>query len=522
MKVSSIIKGLIFSSLMAVSVSGCSGKAITLEEVDPYRLMSNYRDLRISGTGYSGEQFTGEDIFDEEEEEIYTKWTVKDVKALVVPVDFTDYPSSLFGSEDHSRGLLDKVMFAEEGDPALNWYSLAAYYKSSSFGQCNISGTVAPWWHTNVASSSITKTDTGYASQLAVQIQDYYRSTAHHDGINLADYDANQDGLVDTIIMIYSAPITTTGEVWWAFCSSVSGAYGIYTPDGSKEGVNRYFWASIKFLFEKGSRSYYSNEEIAAGTAIPDAHTMTHEYGHCLSLPDYYDTDYSNTSPIGALDMMDNNIGDHNIFSKTLYGWVAPKRIAGTKGSLKVTLKSSTTTGDAIIIPAPNEWNNTYLDQYLVVEFITPEGVAKKDGDEPYLGYYPRYFTKAGIRILHVDARLGSWGSGYSFKGYTWTTTRGDSNYIDFAADNTPSRSAYSDYKLIEILPATGKTQKQRGGSAADDTCLYLEGSYFGSHGVFNNYKFNGIDGTQNKAFGFKIHVDKINGNESATITISR
>ena len=525
---------------MVLSLTGCDKNALKVVKTDPYSYQSNYRDLRIDGMHLSGEQFTDNIKTKKNGEELHN-WVVGDVRALVVPVDFTDYPSSLFGNtEEESRESLRKIMFG--GPEETEWYSLSEYYKSSSFGKCNVTGVVAPWFHTEIASTEVptekndkgkTVPSTAYARQLAIKLQKYFRGNkiVGQDGkeYNLADFDANKDGLVDTLIMLYTPKITTTGELWWAFCSSVSGAYGKYTEDGKLEGMNRFFWASFNFLYEKGNGKYYTAEEIKNGTAKADAHTMTHEFGHCLSLPDYYVTDYNGDdySGLGSLDMMDYNIGDHNAYSKMMYGWINPRRVQGKKGSVKVKLKSTTTTGDVIIIPAVDEWNNTLLDQYLMVEFLTPEGVAKKDGEEKYLGSYPLYYSKAGVRITHVDARMGVFtysSNKYVFAGYTGSTkTELDNSYVSTAASNTATDSAFPAYKEIELLPATGQTMKslhEKGDPASDD-CLYIEGDSFGMNGKWENFKLNGTDGSQEKDFGFKIRVDKIKGNDYAQLTIS-
>ena len=528
MKHKTVFKALLLASLMCTSLTGCTGGKINLIQVDPYTLSANHRNMRINGGYASGEQYT--ELMNDEYQ---TTYAITNVKALVVPVDFPDMPMSTYGTEEHVHDILEKAVFGSGDDN--KWFSLSEYYESTSFGKCHVSGTVMPTftYDKTVAELNKNKKATGTAALIANRIVEKYKES--DSPINLADYDANQDGFVDSIIMIYSAPITTTGELWWAFCSSVGGAFGKYTKDGKMEGANRFFWASMRFLFEKPADErtsqndlYYSNADIASGKVKPDAHTLTHEYGHVLSLPDYYITDYntSDYSALGGVDMMDYNVGDHNAFSKMMLGWINPRRVEGKSGKVTVEMKSTTKTGDTIIIPAPGEWNNTYLDQYLVIEFLTPEGVAKPDGDSAYLGYYPKYFSKAGIRITHVDARMGvrSYsGNAWQFTGYTWSTTApSNQSYVYFAADNTATDSCFPAYKLIEIMPAKGGTQKQRGGAAADDTSLYYAGDVFGAKGVHSDFKFNGQDGTQNVKFGYKITVNAINGNESAKITISR
>lgn len=501
-----------------------------LVQVDPYEYSTTYRAMRIYGSGYAAEQYT------EYQQDGKKKYAINDVRALVVPVDFTDYPAEdlPLGAEG-TKEQIAQMVFGDSEE--IEWYSLAGYYESSSYGQCHVTGDVIDWFHIDSTVGAYAKEySTGGADKVAIAIQDEYHKKYSdakliddQEGMekyDLRKYDANKDGFVDSIIMIYSAPITTTGELQWAFCSSVGGAFGKYSP--TREGANRYFWASYWFFFEKYLNKYKIPadlpDKIRAGEATMDAHTLTHEYGHVLGMPDYYITDYatSDFDGMGYLDMMDYNIGDHNAASKSWYGWIDPYYVTG---SVKTTIRSTTTTGDCIIIPIEGNYKNTLMDQYIMIEFLTPEGVAEYDGTHAYGGNYPLYYNEAGIRVIHVDARLGLYTYNSStqdwvFSGFTASTNKSDGTYISTACDNTASRSCYPSYKLLEILPSDGKSIKTKG--QATNACLFHEGDAFGENGVYENYMMHDVSGGRTVPLGFKFSIDKINGNDSAEITITK
>ena len=548
MKKSSVLVSVLLAGL-SFSLLGCNGnknpyKAENLKRVDPTAYETTWRSMRINGSGYTAEQYSSIAV-QKEDGTTGKKYAITDVKALVIPVDFTDYPaeSMPLGAEG-TREQLQTVMFGEEDD--LEWYSLASYYKSSSFGQCNITGTVGDWYHTEMTSkaykakySTSTSQDGTAGSQAAANaIEEMYhkkyqaaKDNGDEEGMakyDLTQYDANKDGYVDSLIMIYTAPITTTGELWWAFCWSVSGAWGKYNP--TMEGMNRFFWASYWFFFDAYLENYKVPKDlpgkIQRGEAQMDAHTMTHEYGHVLSMPDYYITDYSSSDydGMGYLDMMDYNIGDHNAASKSWYGWIEPYYPVG---STKVTLRSTTKTGDCVIIPIQGEYKNTLMDQYIMIEFLTPEGVAKMDGEKRFAGNYPLYYSEAGIRVIHVDARLGVFSynqttEDYTFSGFTSSTNKpGDRSYVSTACSNTANDSCFKDFKLLEILPSSGKSIKSIG--AASNACLYKEGATFGvAGGPWANYMMHDKAGGKTIPLGFSFEITKINGTESAEITITK
>lgn len=536
MKFTKLLKNITLLGVISIMTAcGGSGKTAEAFKANPYDFLSTYRDMRITGIGYKAEQYTRyiDDSY-------HAEYVIENVRTLVVPIDFTDYPAAeLPKGADGSREDLRKAMFGTEAETG--WYSLAGYYNSSSFGKCNVSGKVVDWLHMDTTSKEFEAkykgSENGYVAgtnDIAKTIEEYYLdhpellgSVENGDDFNgdgkvdLRDYDANGDNYIDALIMIYSAPINTTGTMWWAYCSTRTSA----GSNMSHPWMYRYFWCSFYFFYE----NYPKDTDLSGDNIVPDSHTMIHEFGHVLGLPDYYVTDYASGDydSLGGMDMMDMNIGDHNAASKSWYGWTYPY-VQDGKGT--VTIRSTTDTGDYVIVPIKGKgWKNTLLDQYVMVEFITPTGVAYKDGHERLRSGYPLYYSKAGVRITLVDARLGvrnynSTSGNWTFAGFTSTTTRpGDQSSVSLACENTASESCFRKFKLLEVLPATGKSIAKYGKgpqNSGDDTVLYQEGDVFGTQGDWKNFKVHDNSGEWTIPFGYKISIDKIDGNNSCTITV--
>ena len=147
-------------------------------------------------------------------------------------------------------------------------------------------------------------------------------------------FDSDKDGCIDVVELVYSAPFYATyvnekgeevpidNEKFWAYCGGTS-------TEGNKEKprLSKWAWQSYYTTVEGGTFDSdgkwraWTCEEISDGIAKPDAHTIVHETGHAMGLPDYYDYDYK-TSPLGAVDMQDHNVGDHSAHSKNWWAWL--------------------------------------------------------------------------------------------------------------------------------------------------------------------------------------------------------
>ncbi len=345
-----------------------------------------------------------------------------DVKVLVIPVDFIDY-----SFDSQSIIDLNKAFFNNGSN-----YSLSSFYKESSYNNLNITGEVLECYHSPKKTTNIT--DQSDVERLVLDALDNY-----DDIINYKNYDANNDGYIDAIYLIYPKKYDTSSDVWWA--------YQDYTLSNLKfDGIksNGFVWASSHFMYDQ---SLFANSI--------NAYTFIHETGHLMGADDYYDYNESVGTKwgVGGFDLMDETEGDHNPFTKMLYGWTTPTVITG--GSHTVYLNKFSKNGDMLIIN-PN-YNGDILDEYFIVDYYNGSdgGILKND-----------YINTSGIRIYHVNA---TYTGKNSFIG-TYP------NVFDY--DN--SDTTYGMLQLIEYKkPSEFFTKSIMNGGSAHNNCIFPKGSTF-------------------------------------------
>jgi len=324
--------------------------------------------------------------------------SIGDINILVVPVlipgyDTIDKYSDSTDAKDEVKQDIYQAFFGE-GDN--KYESVKSFYKKSSYGKLNISGTVTDWLDLSSlgyeSASDITLDETYTVAKQAVE---YAKSL----GIDTQEYDNDKDGYIDGLWLIYSAhnynkggPITDDYN-YWAYTSwgNQSGS-SAQKADVNNPVYNLFGWASYDYMYEGN------------GTKNVDAHTYIHETGHFLGLSDYY-SDLSTYSPIGKVDMMDSNIIDLNSYSKMLLGWTKPY-IALGNGTIN--LKSMQNENALIVIPSDNTSieNNEFdpFSEYILIELYTNEGLNYLDSKEKY-STSPLAMSSSGVRIYHIDNR---------------------------------------------------------------------------------------------------------------------
>lgn len=418
-------------------------------------------------------------------------------KILVIPVTISGYATT---ANEVTRNDINSCFFGTEENTY--WESVKSYYYESSYGQLNITGTVTSWMSNSSFTVKNLKNDVNV-------ITNYTSTFLANQGINAKDYDSDNDGYIDLVWYIYSAPDydnapygTNIPDNFWAYTYSTE-----LDPDTSNPVVNNFCWASYDFMYEASSSRVGS----------PDAHTYIHETGHALGLDDYYNADQGveDGDPVGYADMMSENVIDHNSFSKIAYGWLKPYVVYG---NAEITLTPLSESASAVVLGL--NWDHNAFSEYLIFEFYTPTGLNKQDALTSYSGNYSNLNFK-GVRIYHVDARLASYKNSTDYTILSKLSDLTTGQLIAFTVhSNTPSYSIVygekgygkeSDIPIITLVDKSGYSHLTND-YYMDEDSLYVSGDTFDASTV----KLNG-GGTLNYTVSFSNMTD-----EGITLTFTK
>lgn len=488
-------------------------------------------------TDYSSENVTKDYVVNQntniEDVDICTPSTGTQ-NVLVLPIEFSD-------SEFTSAEIEDiKTLTSGAPEETKYWESLSSYYSKSSYGKLDLEFTYADPYNVGMSAeqfySAATRTEDrasyGYGSAKAMR--DAVASFKSKNGSDATKrFDADGDGFIDTVIMIYSETMLPdydqNGDLYWAFRYYDLWNEAMTEVDASLEGNEEspvgfsYFWASIDFS--------YSTVEKGEGV---DAHTLIHEFGHLLGADDYYNTASNSAGkvvyePTGGNIMMAYNILDHDAFNKLQFSWVTPNYVTG---SCEVTISSFEKTGDCILIADDDGWNGTAFDEYILLELYTPTGLNELDSKDYYDNTNAKGQSEPGIRMWHVDNRLYK----YDEEGYEvgWATDEEirtgnyGENYLSLAISNS-STNYFSDvekkdYNALTLISPKGRRYTSESLSTNEDLFhkgdkfSLIDGSlndlyapYFGGQTTFDN----GSD------FNYQIEVTALSS-EEATIRFTK
>ncbi len=339
--------------------------------------------------------------------------SVGTAKPLALLIEFPDFHHPRHVT---AEGVQDALFSLEQPD------SLSAYYYLSSYGKLAMDGTVLGWYCTEQTRNSY-DSDT----EIMAEAINYYIG---NEALHLEDYDADSDGTVDSLYVLWAGNMESGAGMW----DSAYRSTWTHSPDTWSRKISGY-------IFVPGSTIWSSVPPLRCNT-----NSLVHETGHLLGLNDYYSYDTPDRAlstertytggalegGLGGMDMMDANIGDHNVFSKWLLGWAEPTVIEYAEipflSGKTVTLRPSSRAGDAVFIKL-RDADDLYTELF-VIESVMPELNAAE---------YTR-LTEPAVRVMHVENSLSAAKANGGWRGF------------GFASDNS-----YTSTKYISILEADGK-----------------------------------------------------------------
>lgn len=390
-------------------------------------------------------------------------------KLLVVPVQ-------LRGATQWTSTMLSRLETAFFGAPEETnyWESVSSYYSKSSYEKLTLEGEVIDPIQLNYSVSQLSS-----YNRFSDIISDYIVPAFDQQVDNQIkqEYDQDKDSYIDATIFVYSNAYD--GDAYWAWVWYLQDQNATI----SNPSVGNYMWASYEFMNDSGTNRI-------------DAHTYIHETGHLLGSDDFYSNeDYD---PVGDLEMQSYNVGDMGAFSKFQFGWSTPYVIDGSRDVVELTIGTSSLYSDAILIN--DNWNGSSLDEYLLIEYYTPTQNNQLDSENSYNG--SRMYTKSGLRIYHVDARMAKLRktySGYSFVSYSDEIN--DDGYVYFpAASNLGAdwtyfndKSLFKSYKLVSLMQSdvvrgvSGARHFKNNGTASNSTLFDINETFTANDTSFAN-----------------------------------
>ena len=286
---------------------------------------------------------------------------------------------------------------------------------------------------------------------------------AADDGVTFKPYDTNSDDYCDVVIVIYAgvgeaqASWNHPEAIWpcnWNLSSASyygSGGNGAFRPNTGDPYVDN---------FAVFNELHGSDDNT---TTIDGIGTFAHEFGHCLGLPDFYDTGGGDHYGLGDWDIMClgcyNNDGftppGYSAYEKVFMGWInyiTPQ--PGTYYTLPVFNQKQLATDKAICITS-----NLNQNEFFILEN------RKKQG-------WDRYAPGEGIMITHVTYNDDRW----------WGNTPNNEDIQLMTLMNADNSWSYYN-ESTDLWPQSGKTEFTDNSTPAAKLNMRANGSITGNAG---------------------------------------
>jgi M6 family metalloprotease-like protein len=375
------------------------------------------------------------------------------LKPLVVLVDFKDQPADYNVS---TPDFYQKLLFGQGNN------SLYDYYLENSMGKLKVEGSVYPHWVTVPQNYSYYENHSNGMGRYPNNSQKLVEDVLNIIGpnVNFANYDGNNDGVIDGLIIIYAGQKP-----------NATNSYRLYPHE----------WA-VKTQTRSGKiiSSYAILPEYRYKPGDTTIGAFCHEYGHILGAKDLYDIDglsnfqYDNEKSYGLgkwslmsygvynyISQSGDSPADFDAWNKIEFGWITPITINKSINSVSIPA-IETTEGKIYKFVSP-----TNPKEYFLIE------------NREQIGF-DTSLPGSGILIYHIDESMTS------------------DNYAWYPGDSENDGKHY----LVSLIQADNEWDLEKytnSGDSGDPFSANTNSTYFGINSSPNNQFYNG------KTSGFEI-----------------
>ena len=263
-------------------------------------------------------------------------------KAVVIMVNFKDVKFK----DTTTKDIIDEICNSENctvnSYGGVNYGSLAQYFRDQSDGQYNIQFDI-------YGPVEVSQNYAYYGADYGGEGNDKYAgnlvieacSKANAE-IDFSKYDWNNDGEVDIVYIVYAGKgqaddPSHEANLLWPHSYNIAGARYFGTCTYTKE--------QTKFDTKYVNEYAMSNE--LSGNSLAGIGIITHEFGHVIGLPDFYDTTSGGSNSANMLTPNDWDVMDaggyngdvhcppnYNAWEKYFFGWLTPKNLGSTPAEL--------------------------------------------------------------------------------------------------------------------------------------------------------------------------------------------
>ncbi len=321
-------------------------------------------------------------------------------RSLVIMVNFSDLSFVTPNSQDAFNRLLNQENYSDNGGTG----SARDYFKAASYGQFSPQfDVVGPYTLSNTMAYYGANDSNGDDVKPAYMVVDACKA-ADNAGVDFTQYDADGDGYIDNVFVYYAG----YNEAEWGPDNS------IWPHRWVVERNYNYTGTAQSLLFDgKKVYDYACTSELkeSSGSNMCGIGTFTHEFGHVISLPDYYHTE-EDKNTLNNWSIMDAgaylNEGrtppTYSAYDRFYLGWLTPEELSSAANKSLYPLSQSTvpvasTAKQAYLLSATThnlEGSDPSPKEFYIMEY------RKKTGWDAFL-------PGEGLLFWHIDYNQTAW-----------------------------------------------------------------------------------------------------------------